>query len=202
MEDKQGVCVFISSFEHLSFLFFSYSPHGNIQQKPWDEFCWEVRMSMLIFFLLLRRLSLTEALVPSPMVTVLSVKGALSVSKSSLLCNQTLKNISASGCSVDRQTPTSGGCIDFQWGRKKKKKKSPQWAIQSSYFSTQPIFCCDCHACVLMPGCSGRLSCTGVTQASTLIYQYHTPLWARDFEPVATSRGKLLMRGQVARKAL
>lgn len=33
-------------------------------------------MSMLIFFLLLRRLSLTEALVPSPMVTVLSVKRA------------------------------------------------------------------------------------------------------------------------------
>lgn len=43
---------------------------------------------------------------------------SLSVSKSSPLCNQTLRNISASGCSVDRQTPTSGGCIDFQWGGK------------------------------------------------------------------------------------
>lgn len=89
---------------------------------------------------------------------------------SSPLCNQTLRNISTSGRSVDRETPASGGFIDFQW-----RETSPQCAIQSRYFSTQPIFCCDCHASVLMAGCSNRLSYTGVTQPSTLIYQYHTP---------------------------
>lgn len=70
------MCLYISFWTS----FFSCSPHGNILLKPWDKFCWEVRMSMLIFFPLLRRLSLTEAPVPSPMVTTLSVKEACSVS--------------------------------------------------------------------------------------------------------------------------
>lgn len=66
----------MSLYQLLNISFFPFLlTHGNIQQNPWDEFCWEVRMSMLIFFPLLRRLS-HRGPVPSPVVTVLSVKEA------------------------------------------------------------------------------------------------------------------------------
>jgi len=135
----------ISPFSFFLFFFFviGYSPHGNIQQKPRDEFCWEVRMSMLIFFLLLRRLSLIEAPVPSPMVTVLSVKEAFLFPVLSLVQSDTEEHLCI-GLLHGLGDPNIWGLYWFPVGG----KTSPKWAIQAGYFSTQPIFCCDCHAVV------------------------------------------------------
>lgn len=188
MEDKQGVCVFISAFEHVFFFF--CSPHGNIQQKPWDEFCWEVRMSMLIFFPLLRRLSLTQRpWIPPPWSPRSQSKKPFCFQSS--LYNQTLRNISTSGCSGAGDPDIWG----LYWFPVEGGGRLPSELFRVATLALQPIFCCDCHACVLMAGCSSRLSYTGVTQASTLLHQYYTP-----FEPGALAashiKGKLLMWGK------
>lgn len=145
------MCLYISFWTSF---FFSCSPHGNILLKPWDKFCWEVRMSMLIFFPLLRRLSLTEAPVPSPMVTMLSVKEACSVS---CLLSFAIRHWGTSphqaALWISGRPQHLGDVFDFQWG-----KMSPQWAVHRSFFSARPIFCCDCHTSVLIPGCCSRLS--------------------------------------------
>lgn len=99
MDDKRGVCV--SGF---------CSPHGNIQQKPWDEFCWEVRMSMLIFFPLLRRLSHSGPGPLPPWSPCFQSKKSFCFQSSSPR-NQTLRNIFASGCSVDRETQHLGAVL-------------------------------------------------------------------------------------------
>lgn len=106
-----SLCLYISFYP---FFFFFARPHGNIQQKPRDEFCREVRMSMLIFFPLLRRHSLRG---PDSLPHGHCAFSQRSFSVSSLIQsrNQTWRNISVSGCSVDRETPTSGSCIDFHW---------------------------------------------------------------------------------------
>ncbi|CAB1443117.1 unnamed protein product [Pleuronectes platessa] len=58
----------------------------------------------------LRLGGLIKALVPSPMVTALFSQRSLSVSQSSSsLRNQTPRNISTSGCSVDRGEPSIWG---------------------------------------------------------------------------------------------
>lgn len=71
---------------------------------------------MLIFFPLLRRLSLTEALVPSPMVTAHSVKGAFLFPASFVVQSDIEEHLRIGPGSMDRETPTSGGFIDFQLG--------------------------------------------------------------------------------------
>lgn len=131
MGDKQGVCLYVSFW-----ISFFCSPHGNILLKPWDEF-------------LLGSQDVNVNFLPVAKET-LSHRGPGSLphghhafSQRSLFCflsppfgNQTPSNISASGCSVDWETPTSGGCVDFQRGR-----MSPQWAIHRTCFSTRPISC-------------------------------------------------------------
>lgn len=70
---------------------------------------------MLIFFPLLRRHS-RRGPDSLPHGHRAFSQRSLFCFQSSQSCNQTLRNISASGCSVDRETPTSGSCIDFHLG--------------------------------------------------------------------------------------
>lgn len=107
MEDKQGVCAFISAFELFFFLILSswkYPAEALRGVLPGSQ---DVNVNFLA--VAKETLSLTEGSVSSPMVTTLSVKGAFLFPAVSP-CNQTLRNISAWR---DRETPTSGDCIDF-----------------------------------------------------------------------------------------
>lgn len=110
------------------------------------------------------------------MVTRLfSQRSLFSVSRLVRPRNQTLRNISASG-SQGRETQHLGavlisskqeggriggvgGCRCWCWRCCWWWGSSFQSAIQSDYFCTLPIFCSDCHASVLIAGCS-RLTAT------------------------------------------
>lgn len=141
MEEAGSVCLYIGFWT----FFFLCSPHGNIQQKPWDEFCWEVRMS---FFLLLRKLSHRgpASLPPRPpSFQPLCFKEAFLFPALSS-CAIRLRNISPS-----------------RWAGRPQHLGGLYWCLPSGLFRAATFSQSSAViviASVLIPGCSSRLSRT------------------------------------------
>lgn len=171
-------CVFISAFEHFFFLLATWKyPAETLGRVLLGS------QDVNVNFLPVAKetLSLTAALVPSPMVTVLSVKEAFLFPVISLVQSDIEEHLRIRPLRWTGRPQHLGVVLiycDGWWWLERGGFSLPSELSRTVTF-TPGSSSADCYATVWMAWCRSCLSCRGVTQVSTI--QCNTPPFSQSF---------------------